>query len=97
MNGPHCMKTFSGAIFRIIFHLFFLHRSSSSSGWMTKSNNFSQFKYKTGGQARSSGPARSQAGSSTGAKRGDGLSGPGMMPVPMPKRSFLSTGGNFMG
>ena len=65
---------------------------------MTKSNNFSQFKYKTGGPARSNGPARSQAGSSIGApKRGGGLSGPGMMPVPMPKRSFLSTGGSFMG
>ena len=64
---------------------------------MTKSNNFSQFKYKTGGPVRSSGPARSQGGSSTAAPKRGGLSGPGMMPVPMPKRSFLSTGGSFMG
>lgn len=63
--------------------------SGSGSGWMSKnsgtssSTGLSQFKYRS-----SAAPAK---------PRGGGGGGPGMMPVPQPKRSFLSSGGHFLG
>ncbi|XP_060601355.1 recQ-like DNA helicase BLM [Ruditapes philippinarum] len=58
--------------------------SSGGSGWFSKTSSGSslnQFQYKS-----SAAPSR------------PGTSGrPGMMPVPAPKRSFLSTGGQFFG
>ena len=65
---------------------------------MSKSNNFSQFKYKTGGTSKSGGQSSARGGSAGGGpKKIGGFSGPGMMPVPQPKRSFLSGGGHYLG
>ena len=65
---------------------------------MSKPNTFSQYKYKSGGTSRGGGTPKSRGGSTAGGARKTGaFSGPGMMPVPMPKRSFLSGGGSYMG
>ncbi|XP_053405296.1 recQ-like DNA helicase BLM [Mercenaria mercenaria] len=61
--------------------------SSSGSGWFSKSSSgtsLNQFQYKTSGSSSSAAPRR--PGTS---------GGPGMMPVPQPKRSFLSNVGQY--
>lgn len=73
--------------FRYIFK--FLIHSSSGSGWCSKGSSgtsLSQFKYTTSTSSSSAAPRKSGTSG-----------GPGLMPVPQPKRSFLSTGGQYFG
>ena len=78
-----------------MMRLTFYFRSNASSGWMSKSNNLSQYKYGSSGGSKTSSMSRSGgAARGGGAMRMGGGSGPGMMPVPQP-RSFLTGGGHY--